>query len=214
MAHELEALIRTSPDGDYDKRQGDVICVKLAEKASWGYQELRYHQPIPWDDDNLKQILESSSEHQPYSEPVIALPYKQVSEPTMISGDYGVQIGPVSVTKTRSSKYFNINNIQDTNLKANVFNNDSVVTLEDFTEEVLLSCTVVKTEPEINQEYEANKASYFNMAKTPNPGYTSPAIAAEEQETLSRYVRNLKHYYNVDAKIIDGKIAIIEQGEI
>ena len=51
------------------------------------------------------------------------------------------------------------------------------------------------------------------MTLTPNPAYTSPSIAAEERETLSRYVRNLKQYYNVDAKIIDGKIAIIEQGE-
>ena len=214
MSHELVALIRTSPDGNYDKRQGDVICVKLAEHASWGKKDLSYHQPIPWDDDNLKQIMENSiaNNEQPYSEPIICLPYKQVAKSITITGDYD-PIGPVDVTKTRSSKYFNINGIQDETLKANILNNNSVVDLSEFTEEILTSCTISKTEEQINQEYEQNKTTYFNMTLTPNPAYTSPSIAAEERETLSRYVRNLKQYYNVDAKIIDGKIAIIEQGE-
>jgi len=214
MSHELVALIRTSPDGNYDKRQGDVICVKLAEHASWGKKDIAYHQPIPWDDDNLKQIMETSiaNNENPYAEPIICLPYKQVAESITITGDYDT-IGPVDVTKTRSSKYFNIDGIQDQTLKSNILNNNSVVDLSEFTEDVLTSCTVFKTEEEINQEYEQNKIAYLNMTLKPNPAYTNPSIAAEERETLSRYVRNLKQYYNVDAKIIDGKIAIIEEGE-
>ena len=50
-----------------------------------------------------------------------------------------------------------------------------------------------------------------------NPPYEDAAIAAKERGALERYVNQLKKYYNVDAKIVDGKIAVADRkvhGEI
>lgn len=217
MSHELEALIRTGGDGAYAQRRGDVICVKLASQAAWGTEELKYHQPVPWDDDNLTQQLEQMISENLVQHPIISLPYSQTEHNVILTNSNNAQVGPVSITKTRSYKYFNIDNIQDETLKNNILDNEIAVFSHEITDEILNVCALDKTEVEINQEFETNKLRYLDIVSQANPPYEDAAIAAKERGALERYVNQLKKYYDVDAKIVDGKIAVADRkvhGEI
>jgi len=216
MSHELEALIRTDGDGAYAQRAGDVVCVKLSHQAYWGLEELRHLQPVPWDDDDLKQKLENMLSNGAV-DAVIPLPYKQIATGVMISNGNQGQVGPVEVIKTRSSKYFNIDSIQDQTLKNNIIDNEIIVPVENITDDILNLCVLQKTEVEINAEFEANKLRYLDIISKENPSFENPMIASKEKESLERYARQLKQYYNIDAKVVDGKISVYDkqpQGEI
>jgi hypothetical protein len=217
MAHELEALIRTDGDGAYAQRRGDVICVKLASQAFWGTEELKYHQPVPWDDNNLKQQLEQMITEDGVSHPMVTLPYKQIEHNVVLTDSDGGQVGPTTIIKTRSYKYFNIDNIQNESLKNHILDNEIAVSSHDITDEILNACVLDKTGVEINQELETNKSRYLDIIATENPPYADAQSASDEKAALQRYVNQLKKYYNVDAKIVDGKIAVADRkvhGEI
>lgn len=147
----LQALIRVADDSSGTKRQGDVICVKLYEQSVWGLEEIRFHQAVPWLDD----VLESTMRDHPSDFPVFTTPY-MVTETVLFRGPDDTEVA-VEVCKTRSAKYFDIHEIEDTYLKERVISNQHVVSADDLEVEISDKCIKTKTESQINTEFEFNK---------------------------------------------------------
>ena len=146
----LQALIRVAGDSQGTKRRGDVICVKLYEQASWGKEEIKYHQAVPWQDDTLESTMRASSDF-----PVFMTPY-MIKETIVLNGPNDIQV-PLEVCKTRSSKYFDIVQITSEYLKAQIISNDHIVTADDIEIQTSEQCIKDKSEEQINLEYEFNK---------------------------------------------------------
>ena len=98
----LEALIRTKESKSSEKKLGDVICVKLKEFSDWGSMETRVHMVVDWEDSKLEKCMRNYFELNG-----IFTPYKIVENCCLKdSGGNEIYNGPV--IKTRSKKYFNI----------------------------------------------------------------------------------------------------------
>tara|TARA_Y100001938_G_C8087744_1_gene433069 strand:+ start:1566 stop:2054 length:489 start_codon:yes stop_codon:yes gene_type:complete len=147
----LQALIRVANDSTGTKRQGDVICVKLYEQAVWGSEEIKFHQAVPWIDNDLE--LTMRQHHSDF--PVFTTPYI-VRETVLCEGPEGTE-SSIDVCKTRSSKYFDINEIEDEYLKQKIISNSDVVSADELQVEIIDKCIKDKTESQINTEFEFNK---------------------------------------------------------
>ena len=143
MNNMLQALIRTSKDS-LGKRRGDVICVKLKEYADWGSEELKFHQPVDWKDEDLENKMREHLKCNFGGFPVVSLPYKLVSE--------------TEVCKTRSSKFFDFEKLEDFKLKERIISNDQEVKAEEIEQHVTSVCIREKTEKEIEEEFQENKS--------------------------------------------------------
>ena len=146
----LQALIRVAEDSQGTKRRGDVICVKLYDQASWGKEEIKYHQAVPWQDDSLEETMRATSDF-----PVFMTPY-MIRETITLNGPNNIEV-PLEVCKTRSSKYFDIDEIDSDYLKQQILSNEHVVVADDIEIETTERCIKDKTEEQINSEYEFNK---------------------------------------------------------
>jgi hypothetical protein len=148
----LQALIRVADDSSGTKRQGDVICVKLYEQASWGTEEIKYHQAVPWHDDSLEETMKATSDF-----PVFMTPY-MIKETIVLNGPNDIEV-PLEVCKTRSSKYFDINEIENEYLKEHIISNHHVVSADDIEIEVSDKCIKTKTETQMDVEFAFNKTN-------------------------------------------------------
>ena len=102
----LEALIRTKSSPCSDKRAGDIICVKLKEFADWGSMEIRVHKVVDWEDKELEKSMRDYFDLNGIF-PVETTPYK-IMEECVIKDQNGQEVYGGPVTKTRSIKYFDI----------------------------------------------------------------------------------------------------------
>ena len=102
----LEALIRTKGSSFSEKNKGDVICLKLKEFADWGSMEIRVHKVVDWEDSDVEKSMRNYFELNGIL-PIETSPYKVV-EHCIIENENGDQIYNGPITKTRSKKYFDI----------------------------------------------------------------------------------------------------------
>jgi len=101
----LEALIRTKKSKSSEKKLGDVICLKLKEFADWGSMEIRVHNVVDWQDEELEKLMREKLEITGIPQ-VLTTPYKQV-EHTLVDENMSM-----TVTRTRSSKFFDFDSNQ------------------------------------------------------------------------------------------------------
>ena len=197
----LSALIRTKSPIASEKRRGDVICVKLSELADWGSMEIRVHQPTMWVDSELEDEMRLEFEKTGIP-PVRITPYKQ-EELVHFIGESGLTIARKKVVKTRSSKYLDIDSIEDINTR-NLITGDGVA--YDLGDATMLIKD--KTEEQIKEEFEFNKSvereSIERMMKN-NTGQSYEII-----KVLSKIKKELKED-GVSIDIVDGKFMEVEE---
>ena len=200
----LQALIRTKDSSSYDgKRRGDVICVKLKEFADWGAVEIRVHQPVDWIDADLESEMRSE-----YSEtgiaPIRITPYLHKEEVEFI-GTSGVVLARFDVTKTRSTKYLDIDSIENTNIKNQVIGDGAAVELNGY--EHLIKD---KTTEELFEEFESNKSQTRRLLE----GRMADKAEITETEEIIKALNTIKKQLRLDGisiDIIDGKFVEVEE---
>ncbi len=153
----LQALIRTKNNDFGTKNIGDVICVKLKEHAFWGGEELKYHQALNWFDDELENRMRSS-EDSPIGGFIVSITPYQEKQNVDLYDEENSLLGNFDVCKTRSRKYFNINNLNDDELISRIIDDNIVVHPDEIEDEKVLSCISDKSEIEIEQEFDMNKS--------------------------------------------------------
>ena len=153
----LQALVRTKNNGFGTKNAGDVICVKLKEHASWGGEELKYHQALNWFDEELENSMRSLEESPVGGFTVSITPY-QLKESVDLYDEQNELLGNFEVCKTRSKKYFNINNLNDDELTQRIISDDVIVYPDEIEEQQVVGCISEKNDGQIQQEFEMNKA--------------------------------------------------------
>jgi len=179
----LEALIRKKESGGLDKFQGDVICVKLKELSDWGATEIRVHKVVEWQDEELENSMREELAIRGAS-PVRITPYK-ILEKCEILDDKGQSIYNGDVTKTRSSKYFNIDSGKQEEKSAERIQKEFELNKRKLKEDIL------KDKPAVKQE---NKS-----------------ISDDEKQILDKYVEALKSI-GVTSDVVDGGIKILNKG--
>ena len=196
----LEALIRTKNSKSLDKRMGDVICVKLKEKANWGAMEIRVHQPVDWEDESLEKQMRIDGIDTKIT------PYKQIKKEHFFVDKNGDILCICDVTLTRSRKYFDIDSIEDEDLKLKIISDEYFVSILD-------SKNLIKTKnkKDIKNEFRANCSAQRHEIEKKKP---SPEIQGKEEEikilerhrkliekTLKENEEDFKLIENFDKKI-------------
>tara|TARA_R110000824_G_scaffold14899_10_gene63060 strand:+ start:843 stop:1337 length:495 start_codon:yes stop_codon:yes gene_type:complete len=128
----LEALIRTKASRGTDKYRGDVICVKIKELADWGSMEIRIHKVVDWQDEELEKSMREQFDKTGIPQVVIT-PYKETERAELLED--GELIAILTATKTRSSKYFDLD-----------LNEQKIKTQEDILAEFELNKATTKEE--------------------------------------------------------------------
>ena len=162
MNNMLQALIRTSEDTP-GKRRGDVICIKIKEYADWGSEELKFHQPVDWEDQDLEKKMKEHLKCNFGGFPIVALPYKKTKPVDVFSiipykNSGHKKISEIEVCTTRSSKFFDFEKLGDFKLKERIISNDQEVKAEEIEQHVASACIREKTEKEIEEEFQENKS--------------------------------------------------------
>jgi len=147
----LEALIRTKNSACSDKRQGDVICVKLKDFADWGAMERRVHMVVDWEDDYLENEMREKNTT------TVVTPYK-MNEQCSINDTKGNQIFYGSVTKTRSKKYFDI----QLEIQKEKHEQDILKEFEENKEFIKSECLKKKPMPKIDSSSINDNAEYLD----------------------------------------------------
>tara|TARA_R110000824_G_scaffold97267_1_gene232303 strand:+ start:2451 stop:3047 length:597 start_codon:yes stop_codon:yes gene_type:complete len=197
----LSALIRTKSPMASEKRRGDVICIKLFELADWGGMEIRVHQPTMWVDSELENEMRLEFEKTGIP-PVRITPYKQEQTVEFI-GESGLTIARKKVVKTRSSKYLDIDSIEDTNTKNLIIGDGVAYSLTDAT-----GLIKDKTEEQIEEEFEFNKNVQREAVERMMNNDKDPS--SEIIKILSKIKRELKED-GVSIDIVDGKFMEVEE---
>ena len=198
----LEALIRTKHSASSDKRRGDVICVKLQEFADWGSMEIRAHQPILWLDDDLEFEMRQELEKTGIA-PISITPYKEEVLVEFI-GESGLLIAEKNITTTRSRKYFDIDSIEDINLRNMIIGDGVAVELGDVSELIK-----TKTQEQVDEEFEFNKNNEREIIQRK----LRNSDIDETQEiikVLTKIQQELKED-GVSIDLIDGKFVEVEE---
>ena len=165
----LEALIRTKEFKSSEKKLGDVICVKLKEFADWGSMETRVHMVVDWEDPELEKRMRNYFESNGIF-PVETTPYK-IIEHCCLKDSGGNEIYNGPVIKTRSKKYFNIQE----------------------------GCQKQKSSEQINLEFESNKFIKLKdvIKSKPKPERVLSALEIEQQILMkaAEKVENPEYIY-------------------
>jgi len=148
----LEALIRVRQEASFHKRSGDVICIKLKEHADWGKEEVKFHQAVPWFDEKLESKMRREWLETGIF-PVAVTPYK-IDEKFYLK--YRKKTYEKSILKTRSYKYFDINELTE-EIRQNIISDNVVEDLNHIDLDKIKTCIKTKTEEEISLEFEKNK---------------------------------------------------------
>jgi hypothetical protein len=198
----LSALIRTKSPVASEKRRGDVICVKLYELADWGGMEIRVHQPCMWVDESLENEMRSEFKKTGIP-PVRITPYKREALVEFI-GESGLTMAIKNVIKTRSSKYLDIDSIEDINTKNQIIGNGIAFELGDVTELIK-----DKTQAQIEEEFKFNKNNEREAIERIISG-SNKNDAHKIIKQLSKIRKELEDD-GVDIDIIDGKFVEVEE---
>lgn len=180
----LEALIRTKDSASFDKRKGDVICLKLKEFSEWGAMEQRVHMVTDWEDSEIELEMRESF-NKTGIPPVFITPYKKTSEQEVFDNN-GNKIYSGEITITRSEQYFNL----DTGEKLEKTSSQITQEFEENVEAIKAEVLKEKPKPEAEEQMTSEE---------------SQKVADEYSNYLLKLQKDLSKY-NIKTQIIDGKL--------